>query len=139
MVQVVELLRLSLNSGHTVNEAIRDSLSLDVNNRFRRLLRKWLEKVERGDNIADAARQSGLGDALAWAFDDKVNQGNTLTILEMLESFYRSNYSYKVNLARFILWPCGIIAMGSMVGFVIYATYSPVVALLRNMAENIYP
>lgn len=139
MVQVVEVLRLSLNAGCTVNEAIKNTLSLDVNNRFRKRLKEWLMKVERGDNIAEAANQTGLGSTLAWAFDDKVNQGNTLAILEMLESFYRSNYSYKVNLARFILWPCGIVAMGVTVGFVVYAMFSPGVAVIRYLAENVYP
>jgi type II secretory pathway component PulF len=139
MVQVVEVLRLSLNAGYTVNDSIRSTLSLDVNNRFRRLLKRWLKNVEQGDNIAEAAKESGLGNTLAWAFDNKVNQGNIIPIMEMLESFYRSNYSYRVNLARFILWPCGIVAMGATVGFVVYAIFSPGVAIIKYLAENVYP
>jgi type II secretory pathway component PulF len=139
MVQTVELLRLSLNAGCTINDAIANTLSLDVNNSFRKLLKRWLAKVEAGDNIADAAKESGLSSTLAWAFDDKVNQGNTLSILETLESFYRSNYSYYINLARFIMWPCVTIAMGAMVGFVVFAIFSPGVAIIHNMVELVYP
>ncbi|MHC4596254.1 MAG: type II secretion system F family protein [Planctomycetota bacterium] len=139
MVQVVELLRLSLNAGSTVNDAIADTLGLDVNNCFRKRIREWLAKVQRGDNIATAAREAKLGSPLAWAFDDHVNQGNTLAILEMLESFYRSNYSYHVNLARFIIWPCIILAMGVAVGFVVYAIFSPMIAIIGNMVELAYP
>ena len=139
MVQTVELLRLSLNAGCTVNDAIANTLDLDVNNSFRKRLQKWLAKVEAGDNIAAAAKESGLGSTLAWAFDDKVNQGNTISILETLESFYRSNYSYYVNLARFIMWPCVTIIMGIMVGFVVFAIFSPGIAVIRNMVELVYP
>ena len=99
----------------------------------------WLAKVERGDNIAAAARESRLGNSLVWAFDERVNQGNTLAILETLESFYRSNYSYRVNLARFIMWPCVTIIMGAMVGFVVYAMFSTGIAIINHLASSVTP
>ncbi|MGB2866588.1 MAG: type II secretion system F family protein [Sedimentisphaerales bacterium] len=139
LVQVVEVLRLSLNAGCAVNDAITNTLDLDVNNRFRKRLKRWLKKVERGDNIATAIRKSKLGSPLAWAFDEKVNQGNTLTILETLESFYRSNYSYSVNLARFIMWPCLILIMGAIVGFVVYAVFSPGILIIESLSGKVLP
>jgi type IV pilus assembly protein PilC len=139
MVQVVEVLRLSLNAGCTVNDAVKNTLGLDVNNCFKKRLRKWLEKVERGDNIAAAIKRSRLGSPLAWAFDEKVNQGNTLMILEMLESFYRSNYSYAVNLARFIMWPCLILLMGVIVGFIVYAIFSPSILIIERLSDMVLP
>ncbi len=139
LLQVVEMLLLSLNAGCSVNKAIENTIGLDVNNRFKRRLGKWLKKVERGDNIAIAAKESKLGSALAWAFDDQVNQGNTMAILETLEAFYRSNYSYCVNLARFIIWPCIILCMGIIVGFVIYAIYSPSIAIIKHLMTLVTP
>jgi len=139
LVHVVELLRLSLSAGCAVNDAIKNTLGLDVNNRFRKRLQRWLEKVERGDNIAAAIKESKLGSPLAWAFDEKVNQGNTLTILETLESFYRSNYSYYVNLARFIMWPCLILFMGLIVGFVVYAIFSPSILIIESLSGKVLP
>ena len=139
LVQVVELLRLSLNAGGSVNDAIKNTLGLDVNNSLRKRLQRWLEKVERGDNIAAAIRACGLGSPLAWAFEEKVNQGNTLTILETLESFYRSNYSYCVNLARFIMWPCIILVMGAIVGFVVYAVFSPGILIIESLSGKVLP
>ena len=134
MINTVELLRVSLGAGCTVNKAISNTLGLDVNNCFRKKLGKWLNKVQGGENISQAARQSGLGGALAWAFDDKVNAGNTLAILETLEEVGRSNYGYRVNLARFIIWPCVTIFVGIMVGFVVYAIFSPMVLIISNLA-----
>jgi type II secretory pathway component PulF len=139
MVQVVEMLRLSLNAGCPVNDAINNTIGLDVNNRFKRRLKEWHRKVEQGDNIATAARKSKLGSALAWAFDEQVNQGNTPAILETLEAFYRSNYSYSVNLARFIIWPCIILCMGIVVGFVVLAIFSPSIAIITNLSGSITP
>jgi type II secretory pathway component PulF len=139
MVQVVELLRLSLNAGSPVNEAIRGTLQLDVNACFRSRLVCWLQRVERGQNVATSARRCGLGAALAWAFEGGAQTGNTPAVLEMLESHYRSNYSYRVNLTRFILWPLGIIALGMTVGFIVYAMFSPAVQVLSSIAGTIYP
>jgi type II secretory pathway component PulF len=139
LVQIVELLRLSLNAGCAVNEAIENTLGLDVNNCFKKRLRRCLKRVERGDNIAAAIRESRLGSPLAWAFDEKVNQGNTPAILETLESFYRTNYSYCVNLARFILWPCIILFTGAIVGFVIYAIFSPSILIIDSLTGHVIP
>ena len=134
MVQVVEMLRLSLNAGCTVDEAIRNTITLDINNRFKKRLRKWLKLVENGYNISKAVQESKLGSALSWAFDDKVNQGNTMAILETLESFYRTNYSYCVNLARFIMWPCIILLMGIIVATVILAVFLPSISIIRSLS-----
>jgi type IV pilus assembly protein PilC len=139
MVQVVELLRLSLNTGCTVNNAIADTLGLDVNNCVRYRLKRWLAEVEAGENIAASAKRQKLGPALAWAFDEKINRGNTLTILEALESFCRLNYSYRINLARYIMWPCVTLIMGTTVGFVLYAIFSPMVMIINILANNVTP
>jgi len=139
LVQVLELLRISLAAGCPVNEAIRSTLQLEVNRWFLRRLRCWLTRVERGEAVAESARRCGLGRALAWAFDTGVNEGNTPGILDMLESHYRSLYGYRLNLMRHILWPVGILLLGLMVGFVVYGVFSPAVAIINLMALNVYP
>jgi len=139
MIQVVELLRLSLNAGCTVNDAIANTLGLDVNNCFKRRLRRWLAKVEAGGDIATSAKESRLGSTLAWAFDEQVNKGNTLAVLETLESFHRSNYSYRVNFIMLMMGPCITIIMGMMVGFVAYAVFSPIVAIINHLVNSVVP
>ena len=112
LLRLTELLRTSLRAGVAVNYAIRNALKLDTNNCFRRRLEKWLERIERGEDISTSARRSGIGNTIAWAFDEKVNEGNTPEILEMLEEFYRSNYSYKVHLARSVAAPLMVLGLG---------------------------
>jgi type IV pilus assembly protein PilC len=135
MVQVTEMLRLSLNAGCTVDEAIANTIGLDINCCFKERLKNWLVKVDEGQNISESAEKSKLGSALAWAFDDKVNQGNTISILETLESFYRSNYGYCVNLARFIIWPCIILLMGAVVGVVVISIFLPTVTIINDLLQ----
>jgi len=128
--QVVEVLRMSLNSGTTLNEAIRNTIGLDVNYCFRKKLKEWLRLVESGENTAQAVKRCGLANSLCLAFERQSNPESTLAILEMLESVYRSNYSYRVNLARFILLPCTTILLGAMVGFVAYSVFSAIVQII---------
>ena len=135
MVQTIEMLRLSLNAGCTVNDAISNTIALDINFCFKKRLSNWLYKVESGQNISESARKSKLGQALAWAFDENVNQGNTIHILETLESFYRTNYSYCINLARFIMWPCIIIALGSIVCIVVLSIFLPSIEIINNLTR----
>lgn len=137
--QTVELLRISLRTDCPLNEAIRSALDLDVNQSFKKRLVCWLRRVEQGDDVAAAARGCGLPSGLAWAFERSASASHAPAVLEMLESFYRSNYSYRVNLARFILWPCAIILLGATVGFVVFAIFSPGVEVINSMAGNVYP
>ncbi|MBN1359721.1 MAG: type II secretion system F family protein [Sedimentisphaerales bacterium] len=137
--QTVELLKLSLRAGSPVDEAIAGTLELDVNHYFRKQLTCWHGRVQGGIDVAQAARDCGLGTALAWAFDTSAGAAHAPAVLDMLESFYRSNYSYRVNLARFILWPCAIVGLGLTVGFVVLAIFLPGMMVLGQMASYVYP
>ncbi len=139
LVQTLELLRISLNAGRPVNEAIRGAFELDVNASFRGRLQCWLARVEEGQDIAASARRCGLGAAVAWAFETRINAGNTPAILEMLESHHRAGYLYRLNLTRYILWPVGMLLLGVMVGFVAFAFFSPVVEVINQIASQVYP
>ncbi|MHC4131318.1 MAG: type II secretion system F family protein [Planctomycetota bacterium] len=138
MVHVLEILRLSLSSGCTVNHAIAQTLNLDINSRFKKKLKMWLQKVEAGENISSAAIESGLGTPIAWVFDN-VNQNNTIMILQTLEDFYRLNYNFRANLARFILWPCVTIVMGATVAFIAIAILLPMVQIINGLASMVTP
>ena len=139
MLRIVGLIKVSLGAGFTVNQVIRNALSLDINYCFKKRLSQWLERIEEGDNISASALRSGMPKQIAWAFDDKTNQGNTVQILEMLEEFYRSNYNYRINIARSVLCPCVVVVLGTTVGFVVYAMFLPMVAMITYTAEGVMP
>ena len=70
--------------------------------------------------------------------DTTAGSVETPAVLDMLESFYRSNYSYRINLARFILWPCIIIALGLTVGFVVTAVFLPSISIVNLLSSYVY-
>jgi len=139
MLRITGLIKVSLGAGFTVDQVIRNALNLDINYCFRKQLARWLDRIEKGDNISESALRSGMPKQIAWAFDDKVNQGNTPQILEMLEDFYRSNYNYRLNIARSVLCPCVVVMLGATVGFVVCAMFLPMVAMITYTAEGVMP
>jgi len=138
-VQVVKVLRLSLEAGLPLDHAIATTLGLDVNHCFRWRLRQWLGRVRQGQDVSQAARAVGLGRSVAWAFDQRANPGSTPAALETLESIYRSNYSYRARLARFIGWPLIVLALAGLVGYTVYALYLPLIELTRYTMITVIP
>ena len=129
MQRVAGMLRLSLTAGCTVNESITNTVELDVNNCFRKNLKRWLVKVEQGGDIGQSAGQCGLGSGIIWAFTDSSNHGNTLAVLDTLETSYRWAYSRAAGLVWAIIGPCETICLGFMVGFILYAVFSTMIAI----------
>jgi type II secretory pathway component PulF len=139
IMRVTGLIRIAINAGCPVNDAIKRAEDLDLNNCFRKRLTRWVTRVEQGQNISAAARDTGMGNSIAWAFDDKINAGNTPEILEMLEVFYRTSYNFKANLLRAIGLPCVILLLSVMVGFIVYAMYAPLVTIITFLTETAMP
>lgn len=139
LAQTAGFLKMSLESGATVDAAIAGAAELDVNNCFRRRLRRWHRLVTAGESAADAAHRCSLGSTLAWAFDAEINPNNAPAVLGNAESFYRSNYSYLAGLSRFILWPLTTVALAGVVGFVVYAMFMPLVTLLNMTMDTVMP
>jgi len=139
MLRVTGAMEASLRAGCTVNQMIANAIALDINYCFRKKLESWLKKVERGQNISDSAKECGVGRSIAWAFDEKINRGNTPDILQMLENFYRSTYKYRINIAGSITEPVMVVMLGAVVGFVVYAMFLPIVNMILITAGDYIP
>jgi type II secretory pathway component PulF len=138
MRQTIESIQLSLRAGCTVDQAVANAALLDVNGCFRGRLRRWHARIIRGENISAAARSAGMGSAVAWAFDANVNP-NVPDVLDVLEGFYRNNYSHLVGLVRVSVGPAMVMLLGLAVGFVAYALISPLGALIRAVMKDVIP
>jgi type II secretory pathway component PulF len=138
MARLLNIIRLALISGRTVNEAIDAAMKLDVNWCIHRRLSRWRDKVEAGQNVSQAARQCGLGQSLAWAFDTSIHDGcDTPAILENVEEFHRNSYRGRVAVARQVLWPCVVLCLALGVGFVVYALFLPMINMIyTSMGET---
>ena len=104
-----------------------------MNGCYRRRLRQWLEQVEQGRSISDAAASCGIGRMLAWALDERVNKGNAPLLFESMEEVHRSRYHYRLNVANAILCPLLVLALGVGVGLVVTAIFLPMVQMIQIM------
>jgi type II secretory pathway component PulF len=139
LIPATEMLRISLEAGCTINQAIANALNLNLNYCFDKRLAGWLKNIEQGHNISDAARKNKLPASIAWAFDEKTNNSDAPAVLEVIEEHYRNNYTLKVNTIKFIASPCMIMTIGAIVGFTICALYSPMVSVIYHTAESFIP
>lgn len=139
MLQAVSMLRLALTSGQRMDASLTSLSQLDTNMCYRHRLHLWAQRVCAGGDISQAARQCGVGSAIAWAFDQQVNPGNAPAVLAMLETFYRTRYGTLVNLARYILWPCVTLLLALTVGFIVFALYMPMVTMIQVTARQVLP
>lgn len=139
LLQTVSFLRMSLTSGTAVDLAIGQAAELDTNLCYRRRLRKWLRRVQGGQEISLAAAESGVGKSLQWAFDQKANPGQTLAVLEMLESSYKAAYNYRARMVRFVAWPFVTISLAVLVGTVVMSAFLPMISLLQFTMKDIIP
>ena len=130
LLRTVEMLRLCLAAGCTLDRAVANTLAVDVNETYRARLARWHQAVVAGRDVAAAARNARVGEPLAWAFDRSVNPGNAPAVLEMLETNLRAAYDYRGTLARYIIWPCLVLALAALIGAVVYAILAPIFAVL---------
>lgn len=133
------MLRLSLEAGCTVDDAIESTLELDLNGTFRSRLRLWLGRVRRGEDVSAAALASGAGRPFSWAFDQQANPNNAPQALAVIESSFRAAHNYRARLASVVFWPMVVLSLAVMVGFVVYALFVPLVELINAMMRGMLP
>ncbi len=137
--QLAQSFRVGLIAGYPVNIVLRNTLGLDVNRCYQKRLKKWLTKIEAGDNIAQSAKSCGLDKTLSWAFDEKVNKGNTPQILEGLEEVYRHQYNYRKNILNAVSWPLVILCLGLLVGWIVYAMFIAIISMTTVALQYTIP
>ncbi|HUU21281.1 MAG TPA: type II secretion system F family protein [Phycisphaerae bacterium] len=132
LLHTVEFLRLALEAGNTVDDAVSAARDLDVNCCFRKRLTRWRDRILRGENVAEAARKTGMGRAVAWAFDTKANPAQTPRVLASLETFYRGSHNHAAHLVRSALWPCVSLGLALLVGVIVVAMFLPLKAIIES-------
>ncbi|MHC4561788.1 MAG: type II secretion system F family protein [Planctomycetota bacterium] len=122
---IAGVLRLSLSSGMTVDQAIASAAEMDVNGRWRARTRRWLERVRSGQSPSIAAGEAGMGPALTWAFDEQVNGGQTMAALEAVEEISGAQHHHLRNVSRSVIWPIIVLMLAVVVGFFVVAIIAP--------------
>jgi len=139
MMRVAGFLRHALPAGSTIDQAVDRATELDLNGRYRKRVRKWADMIRSGASPSDAARSCKVGRPLAWALDGDVNPNNAPAVLEAIESFYRTQYAYAINLVASVFWPLVTLGLAGMVGCVVFATFLPYITLIRAVVAGTMP
>jgi type II secretory pathway component PulF len=135
MMETTAFLRMALAAGRPLHEAAADAAELDVNLRFRRRLRQWAQRLQRGEDPADAVRAAQVGEALAFAFDGRVNGGDPQSVLEMVENGSRGRYQLRKKVLQQTVAVLVILTMAAFVTVVILAAMLPLVRLQEILME----
>ena len=136
---LTQTLRTGLAAGHPINTVLRHVTSLDINLCYHNQIKKWLDKIESGDNITDSARACGLDKTLSWAFDDTINKGNTPKILEGLEELFRHKYNFRKNVLTAASIPFMVLGLGLAVGYVVLSMFLGIFSIITVTLQYTIP
>lgn len=118
--ETAEFLKTALASGVGVDQAIEGACQLDLNAQYIKRLKKWLRLVRQGEDVSAAARSTGVGSAIAWAFDSRFNPANAESVLDVIDSAGRAAYDHAKTVISSITWPTASLLMAASIGFVAY-------------------
>lgn len=136
---LVQTLRVGINAGYPINTILRNALGLDVNICYQNCIKQWLNQIEAGEDISTSAKNCGMDQPLAWAFDQRINKGSTPQVLEGMEDIYRCKYYYHKNVLAAISWPMMILGLGFMVGYVVFAMFMGTFSILFVILQQTIP
>ena len=131
MLNVIEALGSCFRMGATVDDGIETAAILDMNWVYKKRVLCWLEKIRCGQDVVASAKVCRVGHPMVMIFDPEINGNDAGQMIELMQKILISNYSYRVNLARFIFWPVMTVCYGLIFGFFVYAMYIPAVAIIE--------
>jgi len=129
------VLRLGLASGMTMPEAVRGAAALDINIVLRRRFEKLHAMLLRGEPVERAGRRVHLPKRFLWALRDGQDRETLAASLKLIERYYSLVASHWYLLLNSLIWPAIILCIGSVVGFVAFALFSPLVKLIDTAAN----
>ena len=131
---VTGTLAFSLRSGMSMDDAIENTLSLDLNIFYRKRLKKWLKIVRNGEDVSEAARRCGVGRSLAWMLEGGVNVPR---ILASFEPIFRTAVYHRIRMVKAFICPLLTLATGAYVAVSFYAYMEVLNSLLHTFYDEI--
>ncbi len=131
MAHAAAVLRVTLCSGMTMPEAIKAVADLDLNIVLRERFRKLYDLHLGGESIEQAGQKLGLPPRFLWALRSGQDRETLQASLELIERYYSLVASHWYLAMNTMLWPAVIVALGTIVGFVVFAFFLPVVRLIE--------
>lgn len=136
MADLFAALSSSVRLGLPMHTAIRDAARVMRWGAYRRRVSRWARAVSEGVEPDRAAHAAGLPrfvvGALALGRTGRLDAG----LFEYLANHYANRFSRLSAMIRGALVPIAVLLIGSVVGFVCYAMFAPIVHVLEAVLES---
>lgn len=123
----------SVEAGATMPHAVRNAATIGVNPFLRSKLRRWARLVEDGGDTIEAAKQVGLPQLMTGMIATGQASGELVATLRLLQRHYESQFSRIVFAARSLIAPCMTLLIAPVVGFIVFALFTPMPALIMTL------
>ncbi|HUO10254.1 MAG TPA: type II secretion system F family protein [Phycisphaerae bacterium] len=139
---VFDFLADALRAGLPLPDALQGALTLDMNYHVRDSLLQWRSAILAGAPTAQAARNARLPDFLVGLLDTghASRASNTprsiADMFQFLARYHRERFSRLLVALRAAAEPIAVVTIGSLVGILVYAMFSPLVVLLQSVSGN---
>ncbi|MCH7702682.1 MAG: type II secretion system F family protein [Planctomycetes bacterium] len=131
------VLEMGLTGGLPLDRAARLASDLRINHYVRVRLEEFTALVLGGASAVQAAREAKLG-AMCVAALAAISRGeDPHTVLGHAADCYRQVANQWWHATAKLLWPLGTLVLGAMVGFVAWALFEPLVALIESVMDGI--
>jgi type IV pilus assembly protein PilC len=134
MRSILQVMRLAVRAGMSLEPAARIAGTVDVNHQLGKRLRQFGELVDSGTGVREAACQSGLGEVTAVAMAAGRRGGDMDAALRYAADYHGAVASRWWILLRSLTWPLWTLALGIVVGWIVFALFQPLVALINSVA-----
>ncbi len=127
-----------LQAGFSFNEAISQTLTLDINTALRSKVLRWLDGACSGQSVSHAARDAGLPRLLVGMLGAAEVAGGMSDTFEFLARYYENRFSRSLLLLQGAIAPLTALVFGALVCAVALSLFVPMTELLQKIGLPCY-
>jgi type II secretory pathway component PulF len=143
LAQVCRFLADATRAGVPLPAALQEAGGLHVNGEARQRVHRWQQELLAGKGAAEGAAVAGMPPLMVGLLDTAQapragGADNTANVFDFLARYYGARFSRLGLLLKGAYEPVMLLALGTLVGFVVYALFSPLVKLILSVIGG-YP
>ena len=142
LTDLFEYLADATRAGVPLPDALQGAATLRMNYQMLNRIEEWRKLLLAGLAPSAAARKAGLPELLAGFLEagetSRGSAGNRgiSDMFEFLARYYRDRFSRLAIALRAVAEPVSVVAVGSVVGLIVYAMFLPLVALIQSVSGS---
>lgn len=129
---VCVVIAMNLHAAIPLGMALTEAQQLPVDAIVRFKLKRWEDAMDRGEDVASAARKAALPRLIVGMLGTGQASAHAAETFDFLHRYYDSQYSRTLELLRGAIVPVGVLLMGTLVGTIVVGLMLPLNALIRG-------